>query len=347
MSSSSSAPQPASSPVTEFRRDPITGRWVIIAADRHDRPNEFEVEAARVVGQDGCPFCEGREDRTPPEVLAWRPERSAADSPGWTVRVVPNKFPAARAQAVLERVRDGVFEHLPAVGGHEVVVETPHHGETLATMTPEAVERVLWAWRERIRALKADPRVAYALVFKNHGALAGATIEHSHSQVIALPIVPEFVGSAMHGARTGHAGTGRCVFCDVIAQEAKSGVRVVEDAKGYLTLAPYASRFPFETWIIPRVHRARFEESTDGERRGLAVQLGRALRRIERGLDRPAFNLILHTAPFAEEAGPWYHWHVEIVPKLSRMGGFEWGTGFFINLRAPEDAAEVLRGVEV
>ncbi len=344
---SASVPPFQSSSVSEFRRDPVTGRWVLIAGDRHDRPNDFEIEPTRAVGAETCPFCEGREDRTPPEVLAWRPARARPDTPGWTVRVVPNKFPAVRPEAVLERQHDGVFDALPGAGWHEVVVETPHHGETLGTMTVEGVERVLWAWRERLRAFKGDPRLRYALVFKNHGALAGATLEHSHSQVIALPIVPEFVGSALDGARTRHAATGRCVFCEVAEQERARGVRVVEDADGYLVFEPYAARFPFETWILPRVHRARFEDSSDEERRALAARLRSAVGRIERGLDRPAFNLMLHTAPFAEEAGPWYHWHVEIVPKLSRMGGFEWATGFFINLQTPEGAAEVLRGVEV
>jgi UDPglucose--hexose-1-phosphate uridylyltransferase len=320
---------------------------VIIAGDRHERPNDFQIEAARVIGAADCPFCEGHEDRTPKEVLAWRPDRSAPDTPGWGVRVVPNKFPAVQVEATLERIQDAVFTGLPAAGVHEVIVETPRHGENLATMSDAAVERVLWAWQERIRAAKQDPRMRYAIVFKNHGALAGATLEHSHSQLMVLPIVPEFVGSTIRGARDGHAGSGRCCFCAVVEQELKDGVRVVDAGEGSVAFAPYASRFPFETWIVPRVHRARFEDASEAERRDLAARLGSVLRRIASALERPAFNLILHTAPFEAEAGPWYHWHVEIVPKLSRMGGFEWGTGFFINLTPPERAAEVLRAAEV
>jgi UDPglucose--hexose-1-phosphate uridylyltransferase len=279
-------------------------------------------------------------------VQAWRPGGGPADSPGWTVRVVPNKFPALRVDAVFQTGGNSTFEGMPGAGLHEVIVETPHHGERLATMDEAGVAGVLRAWQARIRAAKRDARVRYVVVFKNQGALAGATLEHSHSQLMALPLVPEFVGSTIQGARERHAARGRCAFCGVVEEESRAGVRVVEEAAGYLAFTPYASRFPFETWILPRAHEARFEEVAEADLSGLAGRLGSILRRMEQVLDRPAFNLILHSAPFAEGAGPWFHWHVEIVPKLSRMGGFEWGTGFFINLVPPERAAEVLRGAE-
>ncbi len=253
------------------------------------------------------------------------------------MRVVPNKFPALPA----------LFQGVPGAGIHEVIIESPRHADHLATMDEAAVARVLWAWQQRIRAAKRDPRIAYAVVFKNHGAMAGATLAHAHSQFMALPIVPEFVGSVLHGAREGHARTGRCVFCTVVEDEARAGVRVVEEGGGSIAFEPYASRFPFETWIVPRAHQARFEDAAEAEIRDLAGRLRSVLRRIDRALDRPVFNLVLHTAPFAEEAGAWAHWRLEILPKVTRPGGFEWGTGFFINLMAPERAAEVLRSAEV
>jgi UDPglucose--hexose-1-phosphate uridylyltransferase len=331
----------------ELRRDPVTGRWVIVAADRQKRPSDFRLDRPAILGRDQCPFCPGREDLTPPEILSYRQNGGTPNSPGWDLRVVPNKFPALQVEGTLERVGDGMFDRMRGVGAHEVIIETPDHGRTLAAMSEPEIERVLWAYRERMVDLKRDVRMQYILVFKNHGAAAGATLEHSHSQLIALPIVPDFVREEIDGARRHYASKERCVFCDIIRQDAADGQRIVFENADIVALAPYAPRLPFETWLLPRRHGARFEDAPRHESENLARALKSVLQRMDRALESPPYNLVVHTAPVFEDAGQIYHWHVEILPKLTPVAGFEWGTGFYINPTAPEEAASVLRSVRL
>ena len=327
----------------ELRKDPITGRWVIISTERRKRPSDFRFEHAATLGLADCPFCEGREDLTPPEVLAYRQNGAAPNAPGWDLRVVPNKFPALKVEGGLEREAEGMFDRMNGIGAHEVIIETPDHGKTLAKMSEAEIERVLWAYRERILDLKKDIRFRYILIFKNHGAAAGATLEHTHSQLIALPIVPDFVREEIDGARLHFAAKERCVFCDIIRQETTAGRRVILENAEMVALAPYAPRFPFETWLLPKRHGARFEDAPRQQYEALARILKSVLTRMERALENPAYNLIIHSSPFSEETTEYYHWHVELIPKLTKVAGFEWGTGFYINPTAPEEAARVLR----
>jgi UDPglucose--hexose-1-phosphate uridylyltransferase len=325
----------------ELRKDPVTGRWVIISTDRRKRPNDFRLEKASVLGAEHCPFCAGREAMTPREVLAFR-NGSAANAPGWDLRVVPNKFPALQVEGNLDREGEGLFDRMNGIGAHEVIIETPDHGKLLAAMSEPEIERVLWAYRERIVDLKRDIRFRYIVVFKNHGAAAGATLEHSHSQLIALPIVPDFVGEEIDGAKRHFKAKERCVFCDIIRQEVAAGKRIIHENTDVVALSPYAARFPFETWMLPRQHGSRFEEAPRQVYESLARMLKVVLTRMNAALESPPYNLIIHNAPFTEDLG-YYHWHVELMPKLTRTAGFEWGTGFYINPTAPEEAAEVLR----
>ena len=331
----------------QLRKDPITGRWVIISTDRQKRPNDFRVERASVIGREQCPFCPGHESLTPPEVLSYRQNGGAPNTPGWDVRVVPNKFPALQVEGTLDREGDGMFDRMNGIGAHEVIIETPDHQRSLAAMSEPEIERVLWAYRERIVDLKQDRRLRYILVFKNHGAAAGATLEHTHSQLIALPIVPDFVREEVEGARAHFAVKERCVFCDVIHQEVADTRRVILENADVVALAPYAPRFAFETWLLPKRHAARYEEAPRHEYESLARVLKSLLQRMDRALELPAYNLIVHTAPFADDVADLFHWHVEVIPKLTRVAGFEWGTGFYINPTPPEEAARVLRGVRV
>jgi UDPglucose--hexose-1-phosphate uridylyltransferase len=331
----------------ELRKDPVTGRWVIISTDRQKRPNDFHLERAAILGKEHCPFCPGHESYTPPEVLAYRHNGSAPNGPGWDVRVVPNRFPALQVEGTLDRQGEGMFDRMNGIGAHEVIIETPTHERTLAAMSAQEIEAVLWAYRERILDLKQDRRLRYILVFKNHGAAAGATLEHTHSQLIAMPIVPDFVREEIEGARRHFAAKERCVFCDIVRQDLADPRRVVLETADAVAIAPYAPRFAFETWLIPTRHNARFEEAPRHEIEGFARLLKQVLQRLDRALEQPAFNLILHTAPFTDDLGDLYHWHIEIMPKLTRVAGFEWGTGFYINPTSPEEAAEVLRGVRV
>jgi UDPglucose--hexose-1-phosphate uridylyltransferase len=331
----------------ELRRDPVTGRWVIISTDRQKRPHDFRLERATILGRDNCPFCPGHESLTPNEILSYRQNGGAPNSPGWDVRVVPNKFPALQVEGTLDRAGEGMFDRMNGVGAHEVIIETPDHDRTLAAMSEAEIERVLWAYRERMLDLKRDIRLRYILVFKNHGAAAGATIEHTHSQLIALPIVPDFVREEIDGARRHFDVKERCVFCDIVRQDAADGRRIVVENADVVALAPYAPRFPFETWLLPKHHGARFEEAPRHEYESLARALKALLQRMDRALENPPFNLIVHTSPFSEDTSAVYHWHLEVIPKLTPVAGFEWGTGFYINPTPPEEAAHVLRSVRV
>ena len=321
----------------------MTGRWVIISTERQKRPDDFHFERATVAGRDQCPFCPGHEAMTPPEVLAYRAAGTAPNTPGWDVRVVPNKFPALQVEGGLDREGDGMFDRMNGIGAHEVIIETPDHDKTFASMSELEIERVLSAFRERVLDLRQDRRLRYILVFKNQGATAGATLEHAHSQLIALPVVPDFVREEIEGARRHFAAKERCVFCDILRQETRDGHRLIAENADIVAVAPYAPRFPFETWLLPRRHEAHFENSPRHEYASLARMLGDILRRINRALGCPPYNLLIHTAPIVESAADFYHWHVEIIPKLTKVAGFEWATGFYLNPTAPEEAAQVLR----
>jgi len=331
----------------ELRKDPITGRWVIISTDRQKRPNDFRLERAASLGREHCPFCPGREAMTPPEVLSYRQNGSGANAPGWDLRVVPNKFPALQVEGTLDREGEGMFDRMNGIGAHEVIIETPDHDRPLAAMSEPEIERVLWAYRERILDLKKDFRLRHILVFKNHGYAAGATLDHPHSQLIALPVVPDFLREEIDGARRHFEVKERCVFCDIVQQEVKDGRRLIAENADVIALAPYAPRFAFETWLLPKRHGARFEETPRHVSESLARLLKAVLQRLDRALESPPFNLVVHTAPFTEDVTDVFHWHVEIMPKLTRVAGFEWGTGFYINPTSPEEAAKVLRSVRL
>ncbi len=326
----------------ELRKDPITDRWVIIATDRARRPSDFSRETVEFTPGRICPFCTGYETKTPPEVLAIR-DSGAPNHPGWTLRVVPNKFPVLGIEGDLNRQGEGMFDKMVGIGAHEVVIETNVHGETLADMPERQVEHVLWAFRERMRDLRKDRRLRYILVFKNHGAAAGATLEHPHSQLIALPVVPKRVQEELEGARRYFGYKERCVFCDMIRQESKDTSRVVTETDRFVVVEPYAARFPFETHILPRRHQSHFEEMEAGDLHNLAWVLRSTLRKLDRVLERPPYNFIIHTAPVQEASNEFYHWHIEIMPKLTKVAGFEWGTGFYINPTPPEESAKFLR----
>jgi UDPglucose--hexose-1-phosphate uridylyltransferase len=327
----------------ELRKDPITGRWVIIATDRARRPSDFVRDPVTIRGGRFCPFCEGNEDKTPPEILGWRRNGAGSNQRGWSLRVVPNKFPALGIEGDLARQGEGLFDKMNGVGAHEVIIETPVHEMTLAQLPEKAIEDVLWAYRDRMLDLKKDKRFRYALIFKNHGEAAGASLEHTHSQLIALPVVPIYVREEVEGAKTYYNFKERCIFCDIIRQEAAAGARVIDETDQFLVLSPYAPRFPFETWIMPKQHESAFENSQSNVFENLAKVLKRLLQKLDLVLENPPYNYVLHTSPFSESTGDYYHWHFEVMPKLTKVAGFEWGSGFYINPTPPEEAARFLR----
>jgi UDPglucose--hexose-1-phosphate uridylyltransferase len=331
----------------ELRRDPVVGRWVIISTERAGRPRDFICEPVRQPSTSLCPFCPGQEQLTPREILGYRPHGGEPNGPGWTVRVVPNKFPALQIEGDLGREGIGLYDRMNGVGAHEVIVETPEHKAALADLPPKKIEDVLWAFRDRMVDLKRDSRLRYILVFKNHGVAAGATLEHTHSQLIALPVIPTSVAAEIDGCRAHFQQKERCIYCDIIRQEMADAERIVAENQEFLSIAPFAPRFPFEMWILPKRHEAYFEESQKTQFELLARILSESLRRMDRVLSRPAYNFMLHTSPIHERTGDHYHWHIEIIPKLTQVAGFEWGTGFYINPVTPEEAAKFLRDADV
>ncbi|MBI3635954.1 MAG: galactose-1-phosphate uridylyltransferase [Candidatus Rokubacteria bacterium] len=328
--------------MSELRKDPVVGRWVIISTERARRPSDFGPEPVHPQ-LTTCVFCAGQEDKTPPEILAGRPPGSPRDTPGWSWRVVPNKFPALGIEGELEPAGEGPYDRMNGVGAHEVVIESPDHSASLATGSVEAVTEVLLALRERVLDLKKDGRFQSVLIFKNHGEAAGASLEHPHSQLIATPIIPLYVAEELAGGARYYEIKERCVWCDIVREERRGRRRLIRETDTFAAIAPFAPRFPFETWILPRRHRAAFEESDVDDLRGLAEMLGDFLRRMNAILHDPAYNFMLHSAPLHEPSLDHFHWHLEIMPKLTKVAGFEWGSGFFINPVPPENAAEALR----
>ncbi len=339
--------------MSELRYDLIQGRWVIIATDRSRRPHDLQV-AARPAEAGYCPFCPGEEKRTPSEILAvGREAGAAANGPGWQIRVIPNKYPALSVEGDLDRRGRGLYDCMCGVGAHEVVIDTDQHDADLATLPAVHLTRLLQVFQERVSDLYRDRRLQYALVFQNHGAVAGATLAHPHSQIIATPIIPRIVVQELQQAKAHFALKKRCLFCDVLREEMDRGERLITQNEHFVAFAPYASRFPFELMIMPREHRYRLTDASEAEMASLAECLGDVCRRLKRVLEDPPFNLVIHTAPnteaFATQRNYWqtleedFHWHLELMPRLTRVAGFETGTDFYINPTSPEEAARFLR----
>lgn len=334
----------------ELRQDPTTKEWIIIATERAKRPHDFrrfKRREPRPPFEEGCPFCPGREQQTPSEVLAYR-EAGGVDSPGWTVRVIPNKFPALVPRGSLERrVRDGLFWAMDGVGYHEVIIETPVHNRFIPLMEEWEVERVIHAYRERYLALREDRRVKLILIFKNHGEAAGTSLAHPHSQVVATPVVPASIRRRYDEAVRYYDVTGRCLYCEIVEEERKAGERVILETEDFLVFHPFASQSPFETWIAPKRHRSSFGQITLEECRGLAAVLRSTLAKLAKALNDPDYNYAIHTAPIGDEDEEYYLWHIQILPRLTTVAGFEIGSGMRINVAQPEDTARFLREVEV
>ncbi|MBI2349133.1 MAG: galactose-1-phosphate uridylyltransferase [Deltaproteobacteria bacterium] len=328
----------------QLRKDPVVGRWVIISTERAKRPGHYE-HPKNPPKSGPCPFCEGNEGLTPPEIMAYRPGGSHRESPGWTLRVVPNKFPALMIEGDLDRRGDGVYDLMNGVGAHEVVIETPSHETNMGVLSEKQFEEILWAYRDRVLDLRKDKRFRYVLIFKNQGAAAGATLEHTHSQLIALPIVPRSVTDELVAAQEYYKYKERCIYCDVLRQELEERARVVSENESFAVICPFAPRFPFETWILPKKHSSYFEHASKQEYLDLSRSLRETLVRLNRALNDPPFNYIIHSMPFGEAENGHYHWHLEVMPKLTQVAGFEWGTGFYINPVTPEESTSCLRGI--
>lgn len=327
----------------ELRKDPILDRWVIFSTERAKRPSDFKSERHES-NSVNCPFCEGNEKATPPEIAAYGRNGGGPDTPGWTLRTVPNKFPALTVEGECRERSEGIFNSMAGVGHHEVIIESPRHGVNLPHLPEDRIADVFRCFRDRIKVMSGDKRIKYVLPFKNHGKSAGASLDHSHCQIISLPMVPKLVSDEMNGSEKYYAENNNCVYCDMIRQERDKDVRIVVENERFVVFCPYASRFVFESWVMPKEHQSHFEKISGEDLRCLASIMKVVLTRLESALSDPPYNFMIHTTPHVMPETKFYHWHIEIAPHLAKLAGFEYGTGYHVNPTPPEVAAQCLKG---
>ncbi|MEW5895456.1 MAG: galactose-1-phosphate uridylyltransferase [Candidatus Omnitrophota bacterium] len=331
----------------ELRRDPIIGQWVVVATNQESlTPMAYEIEPHRRGQQEVCQFCPGRERQTPSEVDAIRFDGSASNTPGWVARAVPNKFPALKIEGSLDKRATGIYDISNGIGAHEVIVETPDHQKDLADLSVEEISYALRLYLNRGLSLAKDKRFKYIMIFKNYGESAGASVVHAHSQLIALPMVPKLVLAELEGARNYTKFRGRCLFCDILEQEYADEERIVAQNDKFIGFCPFVPRSPFENWIMPKEHEADFFELKDGDMKDLAAVIKEMLARMQKCLGC-SYNFYIHTAPVNYKDKEMYHWHIEIVPHLIKIKGYEWGTGLYFVPTSPAVAAGYLRDVEL
>ena len=329
--------------MTQLRRDPIVGRWIIVEDEAPWQPKDFAVEPHAYEPITHCPFCAGNERMTPPEITAVRPDKSAPDTPGWQVRVVPNKFPALQIEGKLDRRGVGLYDRTNGIGAHEVIIETPDHAKDLPDLSYDEVRVVLETYARRSADLQKDKRFKYIMLFRNYGIAAGSSLDHNHAQLIALPMIPKNVLEELDGSAAYFENKERCVFCDILRQEHEEKERILEENDAFVAFCPYVSRFPFEIWIMPKEHKDTFCTSSPQELDALARILKDTLIRMRRTLNDPAYNFIIQTSPNDGQKHPGFHWHIEIMPRISRIAGLEWGTGLYVVPTPPEIAAQYLK----
>lgn len=332
--------------MSEFRQKPSSKEWVIIATERAKRPDDFVKEQKKESEElpeydPECPFCPGNEDQTPPEIYR---ETMKGD---WTLRVVPNKFAALKDDFPPERKIDGTFLKAHGFGIAEVVIETPVHNKTIATMETFEVERIIRTYRKRYLEIIKKEDVNFITIFRNYGPLAGTSLEHPHSQIIATPIIPPHIRDSVDKVMRSFDTYGKCIYCDTIEEELKRGERVILETDFFAVLSPFAARSPFETRIRPKEHKASFGDISDREILDLAEVLHQTMKKIYVGLNNPNYNYIIRSAPYGDEDARYLHWYIVIIPKLSTPAGFEISTGIYINTSSPEECAEYLRNIEV
>jgi UDPglucose--hexose-1-phosphate uridylyltransferase len=328
----------------ELRLDPTTREWVIMAPERSKRPQQtlknMPIEVLPEFDE-FCPFCPGNEDQTPEPVLVI--PRSGVNYE-WDVRVVPNRFAALTMNENKFPVSQGSLTRgMPGLGVHEVIIENPSHNTTIAMMSYHQVENPLLAYQQRYNTLKNDPQIKSITIFKNNGRESGTSLAHPHSQLIATPIITPYYHRRFDVAVDYYSDTGNCLYCDIINEELKNKDRIVTETEDFVVFHPYASRSSYETWIIPREHDSSFGLFPKNHHAGLAVLLKDTLLCLYRGLNNPAYNLMVNTSVTKDEENPYFHWHIRIVPRLSMIAGFEMGSGIYINTVLPEDAARFLR----
>lgn len=341
--------------MAEIRQDMVTGRRVIVATYRGRRPDSFISVAGESDHKqhekvpayvNDCPFCEGNESMTPPEKVAWRDD-GPENSPGWKLRVVPNKFPAAeitdRPAAPLQEWGE---QAVPAYGEHEVIIETPLHNRHPGAIPHEQMHLILACYRQRCMSLAENSSLRSVTIYRNHKKGGGVSVEHPHSQLIALPFIPSNITEELEGSRRYFQEKKRCAFCVMTDEEYHNGEHIIFENQHFISIAPYSSRLPFETWIMPKKHYSSFIDMSPDDLKPLAEIMNEVLGRLSFLLNDPPYNYYLHTAPFFTDSLPYYHWHLEIIPRLTTVAGFEMGSGVYINETVPEDSARYLKEIK-
>lgn len=326
----------------ELRRDPVRNRWVVIDPERPDRVAALKVEAQPPPPLSSlCPLCPGNESMTPPEIVAFGEPSRQRNQAGWWVRVTPDLQPLCRIEGDFDRRPEGPFDVMNAVGAHEIVIESPQHHPTWAEFPEQQLERVLRTYRLRSLDLRLDERFRSLIVVKNHADAAGILI-HPHSHVLALPFIPYGVEEELRGCGEFYARKERCAFCDIILHERVSRVRRVAETEHFVVLAPFASRFPFETWVLPIRHASDFAKIGEKELVDLAALVKRMMQMLGKALGNQSCTIVLHSSPFDEPHTHDYHWHLEIIPKTAPVAAFGWGARLFVNPIPPEEAAALM-----
>lgn len=346
----------------EFRYDPLENIWVIVAAERNKRPLPLREKLIKDSPEE-CPFCAGHESETPPEIWRLPDEKKGKNSSAWKIRVIPNKYPALKDNLAGRWSEYGLYEFIEGTGAHEVIIETPEHDIFFEELPKVHIEEVLRTYRARIKTLYQDPKIKYALLFKNQGARAGASMTHPHSQLIGMPVLPKGIASKLERSFNYYRKTSRCLICDLIKQEKEEGSRWIFSKKGIAAFVPYAARFPYEIFVVPEKHCHCYTQADDEILGSLSEVLKELLLRLKELLKEAPYNLIMNTAPntrfklktwpekkekkFFRESShmdyDYYHWHLNIFPRLNPIAAFEWSSGFSINSVPPEVSAEALR----
>ncbi|MEE4311527.1 MAG: DUF4931 domain-containing protein [candidate division KSB1 bacterium] len=336
--------------MNQLRRDPVTGRWVIIVMNELDIDKLVAGNPREKFNHTNCQFCEGQESKTPNEIMAVRDNGSRKDGPEWRIRVIPDKEPVLQIYGDINSRGVGMYDVIDGIGAHEIVIETPRHNETWVDLSESQIAEILEVFQKRIIDLKKDERFRYILVHKNYGEEVGATARHSYSFIIGSPITPKRVKDELMNAWQHYNYKERCLFCDIIHQEIRDKERLIIDDGTFIAFSPFASRRPFEAWILPRRHETFFEQSKDIK--PLASVIKQMIYKIHKCLKEPDYYLEIHSGPnliAGKRRGYWqtlvkdYHWHIEIMPRLKSYTSMETGSGFPINSVPPEEAAKILR----
>jgi UDPglucose--hexose-1-phosphate uridylyltransferase len=326
----------------ELRKDPLLGRWVAVVSESMS-PAEYNIHSAKT-GESSCVLCPGREKETPKEIAAIR------EGGRWWTRVIPNFKPVLHVEGDLGRKGVGMYDKMNSIGAHEIIIESPEHITPPEDVGSEQMLRTIKTYRDRVVDLEKDQRLRYILIFKNSGKDAGAVYSHPHSEIMATPIIPKLIKEELDGAKQYYGYKERCIFCDIMREELRLGERVIYETKDFIAFSPFAPKFPFEFWVVPKRHCCAFQDIGDNEMEDLGLMLSTGLKKLRRVLGDASYNYVIHTAPNRiprrnhwHTLGDDFHWHIEIMPRLFRKSGFEWGSDFYVLTTSPEDAAKYLR----